>query len=137
VADPHHLPRWWPLVSRVEDVHEADDGGPARWTVVLKTQRGSGVRADFSRTVWEPQARLGWAQQVTGTPFERILKAASVAIAIRPEDDRAVVTLTSDETLRGLSRLGAPMMRRAAARRLTEALRNLDRALTGHEDHEG
>jgi hypothetical protein len=134
VADPHHLPRWWPLASRVEDVQEAGDGGAARWTVLLKTERGTGVRADFSRTVWEPQVRLGWMQQVAGSPFERILKAASVAIAIRPDGDGAVVTLTSDETLRGLSRLGGPMMRRAAGSRLAEALDNLDRALTGHEE---
>ena len=71
---------------------------------------------------------------MAGTPFERILKAASLAIAIRPDGPAAAVTLTSDERLRGFSRLGAPMMRRAAASRLTEALRNLDRALTGHED---
>jgi hypothetical protein len=134
VADPHHLPRWWPLASRVEDVQEAGDGGAARWTVLLKTERGTGVRADFTRTVWEPVARLGWAQQVAGTPFERILKAASIAIAISPTADGAVVTLTSEETLRGLSRLGAPMMRRAAGRRLAEALGNLDRALTGHKE---
>lgn len=132
MADPHHLPRWWPLASRVEDVQEAEDGGAARWTVLLKTQRGAGVRADFTRTLWEPRARLGWEQQVAGSPFERILKAASVAIAIRPNGDGAVVTLTSNETLRGFSRLGSPMMRRAAGSRLAEALGNLDRALTGY-----
>ena len=31
VADPHHLPRWWPRAARVEDV------SGDRWTMVLAT----------------------------------------------------------------------------------------------------
>jgi len=34
IRDPHHLPRWWPRVSRVEDV--ADD----QFTEVLSTSGG-------------------------------------------------------------------------------------------------
>ena len=40
LEDPYALPRWWPLVRRVEAV---DDGG---WTMVLGTPGGRGVRAD-------------------------------------------------------------------------------------------
>ena len=41
IADPHHMPRWWPGVERMEGV-EAD-----RFTQVFKTKRGRPVRADF------------------------------------------------------------------------------------------
>ena len=41
VADPHHLPRWWPRVARMEGV---DDD---RFTEVLLTKKGRPVRADF------------------------------------------------------------------------------------------
>ena len=40
------------------------------------------------------------------------------------------VTLASSERLRGLSRLGSPMMRRATRQRLDEALDGIERALT-------
>jgi hypothetical protein len=41
-----------------------------------------------------------------------------------------VVTLVGSERLRGLSRLGSPMMRRAIGKRLNEALDGIERALT-------
>jgi hypothetical protein len=41
-----------------------------------------------------------------------------------------VVTLAGSERLRGLSRLGSLMMRRAIGRRLNEALDGIERALT-------
>ncbi len=40
------------------------------------------------------------------------------------------MTLAGSERLRGLSRLGSPMMRRAIRRRLDEALDGIERALT-------
>jgi len=39
LADPHHMPRWWPGVDRMEGVE--DD----RFTQVFKTKRGRPVRA--------------------------------------------------------------------------------------------
>ena len=130
VADPHHLPRWWPRAVRVEDVRvEGDDA--VQWTTVLGTQAGARVRADYRRTGGEPGRSLAWSQGVAGTPFERILKAAEVEIEVEPEDEGSRVTLKVHETLRGLSRLGSPMMRAAARRRLDEALENLDSALVG------
>ncbi len=41
VRDPYHLPRWWPRVTRVEDVDEGT------FTEVMKTKAGKSVRADF------------------------------------------------------------------------------------------
>jgi uncharacterized protein YndB with AHSA1/START domain len=130
VADPHHLPRWWPRAVRVEDVRVEDDEA-IQWTTVLRTQAGAHVRADYRRTAGEPGRSLAWSQGVAGTPFERILKAAEVRIELKPEGEGSRVTLSVDETLRGLSRLGSPMMRAAARRRLDEALENLDTALVG------
>lgn len=135
IADPHSLPRWWPRTLRVEDVRGA--GARARWTSVLETDRGAGVRADFRCTASTEGERYRWEQQVDGTPFERILRRATLEIGIEPEPRGTRVALTSDETLRGLSRLGSPMMRGAAARRLDEALAGIDRALVGDEDAGG
>ncbi len=55
--DPHHLPRWWPRVTRVEDVA---DGA---FTEVMKTKKGKLVRADFDvrRDEAEHVADLGAA----------------------------------------------------------------------------
>jgi uncharacterized protein YndB with AHSA1/START domain len=130
ISDPHNLPRWWPRTQRVEDVR--DPGGRrAHWTTVLGTERGTGVRADFRCTGATHGARYAWEQEVAGTPFERILKTSRLEIGLDPDAGATRVTLTSEETLRGLSRLGATMMRGATRRRLDEALEGIDRALVG------
>lgn len=133
ISDPHSLPRWWPKTTRVEDVRDAG-GKRAHWTTVLGTERGTGVRADFRCTGSTNGVRYGWEQEIAGTPFERILKASSLEIALDGEAGGTKVTLTSDETLRGLSRLGASMMRGASRRRLDEALEGIERALVGDPD---
>jgi uncharacterized protein YndB with AHSA1/START domain len=130
VSDPHSLPRWWPKTTRVEDVREAEDGSGTAWTSVLGTERGSSVRADYRCTAREPNRTYAWAQQLEGSPFERVLKAAEVAVTLAPEASGTEVTVTASETLRGLSRLGSPMMRGAAGGRLDEALDGIERALT-------
>ena len=135
VSDPHSLPRWWPRVKRVEDVR--GEGEDARWTAVLATDRGAGVRADFRCTAHAGGRAYAWAQEIAGTPFERILKCAELEIEITGESVGTRVVLTSDETLRGLSRLGSPMMRGAARRRLDEALEGIDRALVGEDPADG
>ena len=75
--------------------------------------------------------RYVWEQEIEGTPFERVLRSARLEIGLRPQAGGTEVTLTTDEALRGLSRLGAPMMRGAARRRLDEALGGIERALVG------
>jgi uncharacterized protein YndB with AHSA1/START domain len=135
VADPHHLPRWWPLTVRVEDVREMPHGRRSQWTKVMRTGRGATVRADFRCIGSTEGRRFAWEQELAGTPFERILKEARVEIVLEPAEGGTKVTVTSDEKLRGLSRLGATMMRSAARRRHDEALGGLERALVG--DREG
>ncbi len=133
VSDPHNLPRWWPRVVRVEDVR--DPGGKrARWTAVLETDRGTGVRADYRCTGATAAERYEWAQEIAGTPFEKILKSSTVELKIRPADDGAKVTLAGSEQLRGLSRLGSTMVRGAARRRLDDALDGIENALVGPAD---
>jgi uncharacterized protein YndB with AHSA1/START domain len=129
VSDPHNLPRWWPRATRVEDVREED--GQTAWTMALETERGSAVRADYRGTSPEPGSRFGWRQQLEGTPFERILRSSSLEVLLRPEGLGTGVTLEAEESLRGLSRLGSPMMSGAAKRRLDDALDGIERALVG------
>jgi hypothetical protein len=112
---------------RVEGVE--GDGSGAQWTSVLGTAEGRGVRADYRCTGAAEVERYGWEQQVEGTPFARHLRSSSVGIALRPEDGGTAIELSSSQSLRGLSRLGAPMMRRGQARTLEEALDGIERAL--------
>jgi uncharacterized protein YndB with AHSA1/START domain len=116
VSDPNHLPRWWPLVSRVEDVE------PDAFTQLLKTSKGRNIRADFSVVERTEPAVFRYEQRVAGSPFERILKHNELLIELEPEDEGTLLVLTRDTRLRGLSMLGGFMWRRAAARQLDEAL---------------
>src|SRR3954468_21729813 len=127
VSDPHSLPRWWPKATRVEDV-EGDPGSRrSRWTVVLGTAKGSGVRADFRCTSSARNERFVWQQDVAGTPFERILASSETGVELEGEEEKTEVTLYAREKLRGLSRLGSPLMRGAVRRRLDEALDGIER----------
>jgi uncharacterized protein YndB with AHSA1/START domain len=130
VSDPHNLPRWWPKTTRVEDVREQADGPGTEWTSVLGTEAGKGVRADYHCTALTTPSRYAWAQTVEDSPFERVLKSAEVSIELTGIGDATDVTVSSSETLRGVSRLGSPMMRGAARDRLDEALDGIERALT-------
>ena len=130
ISDPHNLPRWWPRIKRVEDVQ--GQGERARWTAVLETERGTGVRADYRSTASTNRVRFAWRQDLDGTPFERILRESRVEIQLEPRgDDATQVRLESEERLRGLSRLGSSMMRGATRKRLDEALDGINLALVG------
>ena len=123
------MPRWWPLALRSEDVRDDPDTGALAWTVVLRTEGGTTVRADFRQAESRQGELFGWVQEVEGTPFAKILKAASVEVALEAGDDGSQVSITSDESLRGMSRLGRSMIRGAAQRRLDEALDGIERAV--------
>ena len=122
IADPHHLSRWWPRVSRVEAVDATT------FTEVLLTAKGKPVRADFT-IVEAVEPRLArWRQDLEGTPFARFLTVAETELRLTPAPGGAgtEVTLTLTETPHGaLTRLGSVMMRRAARRRLHDALDGL------------
>ena len=118
VRDPHHLPRWWPRVERVESVDEH------AFTSVMRSPRGKVVRADY-RIVAEEPWRREWAQQLAGTPFERLLREHRTMVTLRAAGEGTAVTLTDVARARGTARLGGFMMRRATRRVLDEALATL------------
>jgi uncharacterized protein YndB with AHSA1/START domain len=130
ISDPYSLPRWWPRTSRVEDVEPGEPAEGRQWTTVLQTTEGRGVRADFRCSAAAVEERYSWEQQIEGTPFERHLKRSVVEIGLADSGAGTEVALGSAQTLRGLSRLGGPMMRRGQAALLVEALDGIERALT-------
>jgi uncharacterized protein YndB with AHSA1/START domain len=122
VADPHHLPRWWPRIQRVEGVE------PERFTEVLATDKGRSVRADFRVVESQEPVVRRWDQEIAGSPFERLLRSAETEVRLEPAGAAGTrVTLTMRQRLRGAGVLGAVMVRRATAQRLDEALAGLAR----------
>ena len=153
VRDPHHLPRWWPRVTRVEDV------GQSAFTEVMTTSKGKLVRADFDLVSADEDARtLRWDQRVEGTPFARLLKSAATEVRLAPAaapaagsgaaipaagiaapgdpagervETSAPVTEVTIELRQALTgffpRFGGFMVRRAAAATIDEALDGLER----------
>lgn len=133
VSDPHHLPRWWPRVTRVEGVDRD------AFTEVMRTRKGKVVRADFDVVAKDERARLlTWAQRIQGTPFARVLSSAETDVSLAPTADATEVTIELRQALTGFSprlgllaglspRIGGGMVRRAAERTLDEALDGLER----------
>jgi uncharacterized protein YndB with AHSA1/START domain len=124
--DPYHQERWWPRVRRVEDV-DLD-----RFTQVLATQRGKGVRADFVILAREEERLLEWEQLLEGSPFERLMEEAVTTFTLAPTDDGdggTTVTVELRQRLRGWSRLAPFLFKGAAKRQLGEALDGLTAAV--------
>ena len=128
IADPHHMPRWWPQVKRMEGVDDE------RFTQVFTTRKGRPVRMDFRVLVSEapgpdgdPPGRRAWEQEVEGTPFERVLGEAITEILVEPAQGLTTVTIAQRQKLRGYSRTGGFLLRRATRGKLDEALDGLER----------
>lgn len=126
VADPWHQARWWPRVVRMEAVADG------RFTQVLGTARGRGVRADFRVLEADAPRRVRWEQELEGTPFERLLEEAVTEVALAPADGAQATTVTIElrQRLHGWSRLAPWLFARAARRQLEEALAGLELALS-------
>jgi uncharacterized protein YndB with AHSA1/START domain len=124
ISDPFSLPRWWPHVVRVEEAT------PVAWTKVLRTPQGRTVRADYTRVEWQPPRRMVWRQELEESPFERIFSLAMTEVELsEAEGGGTRVAITSSERLRGRYRLGGWVVRRAARRRLDDALTGLEQAV--------
>jgi uncharacterized protein YndB with AHSA1/START domain len=154
VRDPHHLPRWWPRVTRVEGVDDM------AFTEVMKTKKGKLVRADFDVvSVDSVRHVLVWSQRIAGTPFAQVLSEAQTELRLEPASARAgasaarrafgadaapaldatatEVTIELRQTLvkRRMyqasatmgSRVGGHLVRRAATATIKEALDGLER----------
>ncbi len=130
VSDPYSLPRWWPRTARVENVDAKDGGRRGQWTKVLQTAEGRGVRADFRCVSSAKEERYVWEQELEGTPFAKHLKQSGVEIQLRGEGGETEVAISSTQTMRGLSRLGGTMLKRAQGAILDEALDALEEALS-------
>jgi uncharacterized protein YndB with AHSA1/START domain len=155
IGDPHHLPRWWPRVTRVEDVTFTGTGESDAFTEVMRTRKGKLVRADFDVTARDEDAHsLTWSQRVEGTPFAQVLSSAETQLWLAAGTASAAAAKTGLEQERSTStevtielrqsmvrysnrsrgmflglapRLGGTMVRRAALATLDEALDGLER----------
>ena len=121
VADPHHMPRWWPGVDRMEGVEDE------HFTQVFKTKRGRPIRADFHVLESEPPWVRAWEQDIAGTPFERVLNRSVIEVRLDPVDGGTEVTIAHLQKLRGYSRTGGLLLRGATRKKLDEALDGLER----------
>ena len=130
VSDPYALPRWWPRVSRVEDVDARQGGRRSQWTNVLETQHGRGVRADYRCVSSAEPERYVWEQQLEGSPFEKHLKDSRVEIELHASGEGETrVVMTSSQTMRGMSRLGGWLMRKGQRDILDSALDGIEETL--------
>ena len=123
LADPRSLARWWPRVERVKGV--SDDG----WTTVVRSERGRALRADWRLEVDEAGRRRGWAQELDGTPFAKVLAERHVEARLEPAGEGTKVTLELRQRGRGMARFGRFMLRRAARKELDGGLDGLTRAV--------
>lgn len=121
--DPHHLPRWWPGVARVETVQ----GG--HWTQVYLTRRGRPVRLDYHRVLVDPPRRVVWEQEIEGTPLARVLAESLTEILLEQDGGATRVTIAQRQKLKGYSRTGGLLVRRGIAAKLDEALERLAQIL--------
>jgi uncharacterized protein YndB with AHSA1/START domain len=124
ISDPHHMPRWWPGVDRVEGV---DDD---RFTQVFTSKRGRAVRMDFQVLASEAPWRRCWSQDVEGTPFERVLGESVIEVVLEPVDGGTQVTIVQRQKLRGYSKTGGFLLRRATRSKLREALESLEQIVS-------
>jgi uncharacterized protein YndB with AHSA1/START domain len=127
LEDPHHMPRWWPGVQRMESVTDE------RFTQVFTTKKGRPVRLDFQVVASEAPWRRCWSQEIDGTPFERVLIESMIEVVLEPEPPGTAVTIAQRQRLRGYSKTGGFLLRRATNGRLDEALDGLERICADFE----
>ncbi len=108
-----------------------------RFTQVFTTRKGRAVRMDFRLLASEPPGPDGdppgrrvWVQELEGTPFERVLGEAVTEVVLEPAGEGTLVTIALTQRLRGYSRTGGFLMRRATRARLDQALERLQALLT-------
>ncbi len=137
VSDPHHLSRWWPKVVRVEAVQERKRGSGTLWTKVLRTSAGRDVRADFRCLYSKQPTAYAWEQEVEDSPFAKVFRSAQTRIQLDDANGGTRVSLEVVQRLRGMSRFGSFMLRRATAKQLDEALDALEELFTGSAGEDG
>jgi uncharacterized protein YndB with AHSA1/START domain len=131
ISDPHNLPRWWPETIRVEDVRGEPGSRRSRFTQVFESSKGTAVRADFRCKSARQGESIVWEQELEGTPFEGFLRDSELELRLEPEPGATEVVVEGRRRLRGMSKLGALMMKRATGRTLNAALDGIEEALCG------
>ena len=121
VGDPSHLTRWWPRARRVEAATEET------WTVAFRTQKGKTIRVDFELLDSQEPNRRSWYQRLENSPFEKLLSESVTEVIVENDGDGSTVTLIARQKMRGLSKLGGPVVRKASRKLLGEALDGLER----------
>jgi hypothetical protein len=96
------------------------------FTQVHMTKRGRPVRIDLRLLVSEAPQRRVWEQEIPGTPFERLLRQAVTEIDLEAVDGGTRITIVQRQKLRGASRTGSLLLRRATNKKLEEALEGLE-----------
>jgi hypothetical protein len=115
------MPRWWPGITRMEGVQSN------RFTQVFMTKRGRPVRVDFRVLESTAPWARSWEQELAGTPFARVLNESIVEVRLQGVPGGTEITIEQRQKLRGYSRTGGFMLRRATAAKLDEALGGLER----------
>jgi hypothetical protein len=103
-----------------------------RFTLVFMTKKGRMVRVDqFVLEAEppgegdEPPGRMRWTQEIEGTPFERVLEESLTEVMLERSGGETLVTISQSQKLRGYSRTGGFLLRRATRRKLDQALDGL------------
>jgi hypothetical protein len=103
-----------------------------RFTQVFMTKKGRAVRADHYLLALEPPGpdgeppgHISWSQEIEGTPFERVLSESVTEVQLKRAEGGTLVTITQTQKLKGYSRTGGMLLRRATRRKLDEALEGL------------
>ncbi len=99
------------------------------FTQVHLTKKGRPVRIDFTLLSSEPPWRRIWQQEIEGTPFERVLGESVTEIVLEPDQGATRVTIEQRQQLRGYSRTGGFLLRRATGSKLDDALEAIERLL--------
>jgi len=86
------------------------------------------VRVDFHLLASDPPWRRCWEQEIAGTPFERVLNEAITEIVLEPDGIGTRITIEQRQKLRGYSRTGGWLLRRATRAKLNEAIDGIERA---------
>ena len=96
-----------------------------RFTTVIPTKRGKPVRLDHHVVDSESPTRVTWAQDLEGTPFERLVSAWTTTLTLAPGHGNCTVTLEERQQLKGTFRIGGALQRRPSRRRVDAVLAGL------------
>ena len=74
-----------------------------------------------------------WEQEIPGTPFERVLEESVIEVVLEPEGVGTRVTIAQRQKLKGYSRTGGFLLRRATGREARRGARG-DRTGAGRAE---